>query len=60
MKKVTDYEILEYDDKYYLEKKVKEYIEKFHYELYGSPFTYFDYNYKKITFCQAMVKYEEI
>lgn len=58
MKKVTDYEILEYDDKYYLEKKVKEYIEKFHYELYGSPFTYFDYDIKRTTFCQAMVKYE--
>lgn len=58
MKKVTDYIILESFDKYDLEKNIKLHIECNDYELYGSPFTYFDYDYKKITFCQAMVKYE--
>ena len=58
MRKVIDYEILEYDDKHELEKTVKKFIENYGYELYGSPFTYFDHVIKHITFCQAMVKYE--
>ena len=58
MKKVTDYIIFESFDKYDLEKNIKFYIECNNYELYGSPFTYFDHDIKHITFCQAMVKYE--
>lgn len=57
MKKIKDYEILESDNKYDLEEAVKKYIEK-GYELYGSPFIFYDMTKRHEYFYQAMITYE--